>query len=188
MKIGNKGLILAGSRGDILIQRNAHGIPVIKANSRDDLARGMGYMHAMDRQLQVLLTRLLVNGRAAECLAGDAALVEIDRYMRRINFLPDAESEIAKLDDDLLGQAKAYVDGFNQCLDKNGPVMEFRLLKYRPEPLELRDTLMIAKIMGFIGLGDAQGAMEKLIVQMIQHGVEERKLRELFPYLGDRID
>lgn len=185
---GKKGFVLEGSRGAIVIRRNAHGIPVIRANCHNDLALGLGYMHAVDRQLQVLLTRILTQGRAAECLAGDPALVEIDRYMRRMNFLPDPETEIAKLDDEQRGQVSAYVEGFNRRLADKGPIMEFRLLKYVPEPLEAKHVLMIAKIMGFIGLGDAQGSMEKLIVQMIQHGIDERKLRELFPYLTDPID
>jgi penicillin amidase len=188
MKFGKKTVVLEGSRGDIIICRNEHGIPVIRANCHNDLALGLGYMHARDRQLQVLLTRILVQGRAAECLAGEPALIEVDRYMRRMNFLPDAESEIAKMEPGLREMSQSYVDGFNRYLEQKGAVMEFKLLKYTPEPLQIKDVLVIAKIMGFIGLGDAQGGMEKLIVQMIQHGIEERKLRELFPFLTDKID
>ena len=183
-----KSIILEGSGGTIVLERNKNGIPVIRANLFDDLAYGLGYAHAMDRQLQVLLTRILVQGRAAEILAGTPELVEIDRFMRRINFLPDAASEIKKLPPDVKSHIQAYVDGFNKRLDVNGAVMEFKLLGYKPDPLSIGDVIVMAKIMGFIGLGDAQGNMEKLIVQMVQNGIDERKIHELFPYLTDKID
>ena len=183
-----KRFVLEGSGGNIILERNEHGIPVIRANIFDDLAYGLGYAHAMDRQLHVLLTRILVQGRAAEFLAGTPELVEIDRFMRRVNFLPDADTEIKKLTPEVKTHIQAYIDGFNYRLAEKGAVTEFKLLGYKPEPLTMSDVLVMAKIMGFIGLGDAQGNMEKLIVQMVQNGIDERKIRELFPYLTDKID
>jgi penicillin amidase len=188
MKLKTNRVVLDGRDGTIEIQRNRYGIPEIWAQSLADLQFGLGWVHASDRQLQVLLTRILLQGRAAECLKGDEALIEIDKYMRRMNFLPDPEQEVEKLEDDIKILSASYIDGFNRYLSENKPVYEFRLMGYTPEPWDIRDSLLIAKIIGFIGLADVQGNMEKLLLQMIQHDVEEAKLRELFPYLTEEID
>lgn len=181
-------LTLDGRDGPVRLARNAHGIPEIDARSPADLALGLGWVHARDRQLQVLLTRSLLRGRAAEQLAGDPALVAIDRFMRRLDLLPDPDAQVAALEAPAHLQLTAYAEGFNRGLTDGGTVFELRLLGYRPEPWDLRDSLLVAKAIGFIGLADAQGQMEKFLVQMIQQGVDAPRLRELFPYLEEDID
>jgi len=132
--------------------------------------------------------RILLNGRMTECLKNDPELLEIDKYMRWMNFLPDAEGEIAKLTPDTKSHLEAYAAGFNRYLSDHGPVYEWRLFGYKPEPWEIKDSLLIVRIIGFLGLADAQSNMEKFLVQMVQNDVEASKIRELFPYLTDPID
>ncbi|MEW5723679.1 MAG: penicillin acylase family protein [Thermodesulfobacteriota bacterium] len=188
MKLKNKRLFLEGKYGRIELARNREGVPEITAGSAADLAFGLGFVHANDRQLQTLLTRTLLKGQAAEKLSGDPALIEIDKFMRRMNFLADPEAEIRKLEPGVREQLEAYAAGFNLYLSRNKPVFEMRLLGYRPEPWEVKDCLLIGKAFGFIGLVDAQGAMEKFLIQCLQNGVAEDKIRELFPYLTEAID
>lgn len=188
MKLKENEVALDGPSGKIHIRRNSHGIPEITAPTTEDLWFGLGWVHACDRQLQMLLTRMLLQGRAAEHLKGDPPLIEIDKYMRRMNFLPDAEQEIARLSHGDRRQLDAYAAGCNRYLFENKPVYEFRILGYKPEPWHIRDSMLIGKIFGFIGLADSQGTMEKFLVQMIQHGVSQEKLKELFPYLTEEID
>ncbi len=52
----------------------------------------------------------------------------------------------------------------------------------------LADSILIEKSIGFIGLADAQANMEKFLIQLIQKGVAEDKIKELFPYLTESID
>lgn len=179
---------MGGISGRIDINRNAHGIPELKADSFLDLCYGLGWVHACDRQMQILLMRILLNGRMTECLKNDPELLEIDKYMRWMNFLPDAEGEIAKLTPDTKSHLEAYAAGFNRYLSDHGPVYEWRLFGYKPEPWEIKDSLLIVRIIGFLGLADAQSNMEKFLVQMVQNDVEASKIRELFPYLTDPID
>jgi hypothetical protein len=188
MKLKDNEVVLSGRDGRIHIKRNLYGIPEIKAETLADLNFGLGWVHACDRQLQVLLSRILLQGKAAEHIKGDPTLIEIDKYMRRMNFLPDPESEINKLKPDIRRQLEAYAAGCNLYLSENKPVHEFRLLGYKPEPWHIRDSMLIEKIFGFIGLADSQGTMEKFLIQMIQNGVTQDKLRELFPYLTEEID
>lgn len=188
MKLKNKEIVLPGRYGRISIQRNENGIPRIQAQSPVDLAYGQGWVHASDRQLQTLLTRILLKGQAAEKLQNAPELIAIDKYMRTMNFLPDPEDVIAKLEDEVRDQLEAYAEGLNSFISEHGVVYELKLMGYQPEPWEITDTLLLGKVFGFIGLADAQGNIEKLLVQMIQQGVSEDRLRELFPYLTDPID
>jgi penicillin amidase len=189
MKLKQHPVVLDGANGSIRIVRNQYGIPEITADTMKDLMVGLGWVHANDRQLQTLLTRLLLQGRAAELLKADDALVEIDTYMRRMNFLPDPQAQIDGLKPDVRRTMDAYVDGFNAWMGENGPVFEFRLLGYRqPEPYAITDCLRLGKVFGFLGLADIQAQMEKLLVEMVQHGLDDAKLKELFPYLVDSID
>ena len=189
MKLKKNLVTLNGLEGAIQIRRNAHGIPEISAPSTADLMRGLGWVHANDRQLQTLLTRMLLQGRAAELLKADESLIALDTYMRRMNFLPDPQRQLDRLEPGTRSAMNAYVRGFNDWMAENSPVFEFKLLGYRrPEPYLVTDCLLLGKAFGFLGLADIQANMEKLLVEMVQHGLSEAKLRELFPYLTDPID
>ena len=189
MKLKKAPVDLEGNDGKIHILRNDHGIPEITARTSADLMRGLGWIHANDRQLQTLLTRILLQGRAAELLKADDGLIAIDTYMRRMNFLPDPEEQVARIGPDTCKALDAYVSGFNDWMEDNGPVFEFKLMGYRhPEPYTVTDSLRLAKVFGFLGLADTQANMEKFLVEMIQKGLPEEKLVELFPYLTDPID
>lgn len=180
--------VLQGPDSTITIKRNVHGVPEITCTDHIDYAYAMGWIHAEDRQMQALLTRILIQGRASEVLSGDPELVSLDIYMRKMNFIPDPESEIKKLKPHVRQQMIAYCDGFNNSFARNGSAFEFKFLGYKPEPWEIKDCMAIGKIMGFFGQTDAQGAMEKFLVQMIQNDVDQKKIKELFPYLKEKID
>ncbi len=68
------------------------------------------------RQIQTLLTRILLQGRAAELLKADEGLIEIDTYMRRMNFLPDPQEQLARLEPGTRMAMDAYVSGFNHWM------------------------------------------------------------------------
>lgn len=188
MKLTGREITITRGSRRATVRRNEHGIPEVSADGLVNLAFGQGWTHACDRQLQILLSRVLLQGRAAEKLAGNPALVEIDRYMRRMNVMPDTDSELEKLEPSVREQMQAYADGVNCYMEENPLVFELKLLGYRPEPWRIHDTFMIGKVMGLLGLADAQGNMEKLIVQMVQNGMDGTRLKELFPYLTEKID
>lgn len=189
MKLKRAPVAFDGDDGKIQVLRNGHGIPEISAKTVTDLMRGLGWVHANDRQLQTLLTRILLQGRSAELLRADQTLIAFDTYMRRMNFLPDPQAQVARLEPGTKRAMNAYVGGFNDWMEDNGPVFEFRMLGYRhPEPYAVADCLRLGKVFGFLGLADVQANMEKLLVEMIQKGVPQKKLKELFPYLTDPID
>jgi penicillin G amidase len=189
MKLKKAPVDLDGGDGKIRILRNGYGIPEITAGTLPDLMKGLGWVHANDRQMQTLLTRMLLQGRAAELLKADEGLIAIDTYMRRMNFLPDPQEQVARLEPDTRMAMDAYARGFNDGIKNNGLVFEFKLMGYHnPEPYAVADCLLLGKALGFLGLAEVQANMEKFLVELIQKGVSEKKLKELFPYLTDPID
>ena len=73
---------LQGVRGEVRIERDADGIPTIKAASRDDAMFGLGYVHAQDRLWQLETHKRIGSGRLAESF-GESAL-ETDKFLRAL--------------------------------------------------------------------------------------------------------
>ena len=166
----------------VIIQRNIDGIPTVSASDREDLCFGIGYAHATDRVVQLMLVRAIAQGRASEKFVGSDELIEIDKFMRWLHLERDMDAEDEKLLPEAKSQMKAYCDGINAALSEKRRPLEFLMVGYRPEKWEFKDSLITAKIMGYIGLAQAQGDMEKFLIQMIQHGIDQDRIKELFPY------
>jgi len=179
---------LEGKDSPVAIKRNEHGIPEITASSYRDAFFALGWVHANDRQLQMMITKIILEGRASEKIAASKELIEADKYIRSLNLYPDIADQIKLLDRDVLESAENYTAGVNSCMSESGTVFELKLLKCEPEQWKVEDTMMLAKVFSYFGLTDVQGNMEKLIVQMVQNNIDEKRIKELFPYLTDKID
>src|SRR2546423_694630 len=66
-------LSLAGPHAPIRIERDAQGIPTVKAGSIEDAMFGLGFVHAQDRLWQLETHRRMRSGRAAWGLRRAAA-------------------------------------------------------------------------------------------------------------------
>ena len=187
-KLKRKEITLDTSDGGVRVKRNRWGIPMIRGNSSRDIAFALGWVHASDRQIQSQLMKVVLKGEAAEKLSGSKELIEADKYIRKANFFPDMEYQIAKLNPSVKEQLEAYAKGVNAYLAEHKPPFEFRLIGYKPQPWDITDSLRIGKVFGFAGLVELQAKMEKLILQMIQKGVSEERIRELFPGITEPID
>jgi penicillin amidase len=179
---------LQGQDGTITIKRNRYGVPEISATTMRDASFAMGWVQCNDRQMQMMLTRAILEGRASEKIAHDNALIEADKYMRSLNLYPDIEEQRERLEAPVKEMLEAYTFGVNKYLERDGTVFEFKLTGYKPEPWHIFDTMMLAKVFTYFGLTDVQGNMEKLIVEMVQNGIDEKRLKELFPYISEKID
>ena len=73
---------LPGLSAPLRIERDAQGIPTIKAANGRDLAFGLGVVHAQDRLWQLETHRRIGSGRLAEAF-GDGAL-DNDRFLRAL--------------------------------------------------------------------------------------------------------
>src|SRR5687767_7289966 len=73
-------LLLPGLQAELRIERDADGIPTIKAASREDAMFGLGYVHAQDRLWQLEVHKRIGSGRLAEAF-GESAL-DTDKFLR----------------------------------------------------------------------------------------------------------
>ena len=187
MKIKNQKITLTATAGKISLQRMRGGFPRIEADEAIDLHYGLGYMHGHDRQMHMWLLKIVGQGRASEFIRADEELIELDKYMRWIKLDEDATAEVQSLSPATAAIFNAYCQGINDAVAESKPPFEFRMLGYRPDPWTAQDSILITKLIGFMGLSQSQGDAEKFILQLIQNDVSPQQLKELFPYICEEI-
>lgn len=175
----------AGAPGDLSIWRDEHGVVHVRATGEGDRYWGLGYAHGLDRGLQVLMMRILGQGRAAEFL--DAELLEVDRFFRRMNWHGGLQGEISKLSPGSRGIVDAYCAGLNARLERKRP-WELKLTGYVHEPWRPQDCVLLSRMTGYLTLAQSQAEVERLVVEMVQGGAPIEHLRELFTGLLDELD
>jgi penicillin G amidase len=150
---------VTGPKDAISIARDADGIPTITAQDDDDVAFGLGFVHAQDRLFQMELQRRYAAGRLAEIFGLDA--VPTDKQMRVLGLYRAAEAEIPYLSPEVNRAFRAYAAGVNTFLAQHHGALplEFLLLHFRPEPWHEADSLVWGKLMAFQLDGNYRGEL-----------------------------
>ena len=130
------------------IKRDAHGVPHVYAQTEPDLYRGIGNCHGTDRGLQMLLTRIIGQGRASEILDASDDMLRLDRFFRRLNLCAGADEEVSKIDTRVRELAHAYCAGVNEAFAERPP-WELRLVGYRPAPWTIADLVLCSRVIGY---------------------------------------
>jgi penicillin amidase len=169
------------------ISRDEHGVAHVRAADRASALWGLGFCQARDRGLQMLLMRILGQGRLAEVLDPSDQGVEIDRFFRRQNWAGRTATEMARLDPPLRTLLDSYCAGVNAGFARGVP-WELRLVGYRHSPWTAEDSLLLARMMGYLTLAQSQAELERWLVEMVQAGVGRQRLEELFPNQLDGLD
>lgn len=162
------------------VVRDGDGVPHIIAPDVATAAWGMGFCHALDRPMQMVLMRLLGQGRAAECLDGSDEMVEVDRFFRRMNWTGHMAEEVAALTPSTRALCERYCAGVNSRLPHKR-AFEFALVGHRPEPWTIEHTILLSRMTGYLTLAQSQAEMERLLVEMVQGGVDDARIAALFP-------
>lgn len=142
-------LHIQGLHEAVEIITDTYGVPHIYAQTEDDLFFAQGYVHAQDRLWQMELNRRLCSGRLSEVVG--EALLETDRFCRRLGMHRSAAEEVTRLPAATLRILDAYSRGVNIFIAYNEgklPV-EFTLLRFQPEPWKPADTIQWGKMMGW---------------------------------------
>lgn len=177
----------AGAPEGLTILRDPSGVPRVCAPSVSGLYWGMGFCHATDRSVQLLLTRILGQGRGSEVLDGSDEMLGIDRFFRRMNWTADLSEEAERLDAETRSACVAYCEGVNAALAGRAP-WELRLLGCQPEPWRVEDSILLMRLIGWVGLAQSQGEIERLFVELIQAGVDDALVEDLFPGALGEVD
>ncbi|WP_422930363.1 penicillin acylase family protein [Singulisphaera sp. PoT] len=174
---------LDGASGTIEIVRTKDGVPQIEAEDLGDVLFGLGYCHGKDRALQMRLVRIVARGRASEILDGSQEMLDLDRFLHRLNFSRDVAQQEAALS----GRSKAlldrYNDGVNFAFETLGIPWELRMLgdRARGEPWSFADVYLSGKVIGYMALAVSQAEIERWILECLRSGVGRVQLEELFP-------
>jgi penicillin G amidase len=140
-------IIIPGLSAPVTIQRDAHGVPHLRAASLDDLLLAQGFVTAQDRLWQMDTLRRHASGTLAEVLG--PSLLAHDRLQRTLQLRAAADRAIATLPPDQLHLLEQYAAGANaaMALQRAHLPLEFRLLRYEPAAWTPRDTLLIGLVM-----------------------------------------
>jgi penicillin amidase len=168
------------------VNRQPSGITEIHSSDLNTTAFAQAITHCNDRFIQIFLLRIIGQGRISELLDSNEETNGIDKFMRQMNFHGSSVIEEKNLKGPEKEFFQSYTDGINHFLTTHGKVWEFKLLKVNPEPWKVEDSLMIIKIMSYIGLAQTQQDAEKLIIQLIRNKVDIEKIKDLFsPHLNE---
>ena len=169
------------------IWRDKNGVCHVEGQDWREVFALMGYAHGKDRGMQLLLMRILGQGRASELLDSSDEMLEIDTFFRRMNWTGSVSAEIEKLTPDAKELSEAYCDGVNRAFSEKIP-WECRLFGFTPEPWCIDDSILISRMIGYLTLAQSQGEMERLLIEFVQAGMDETRLNELFPGILGGLD
>ncbi len=138
---------LPGLQKEVTVERDNWGVPHVRAASLVDAVEAQGYVMAQDRLWQLDLMRRASRGQLSE-IVGPLAL-KSDKQFRTFGFSRAAERDYAAMDKDSRALMEAYARGVNVFIEQhqNNLPLEFSLLKYKPQPWQPTDSLVIAGYM-----------------------------------------
>ncbi|HYM50429.1 MAG TPA: penicillin acylase family protein [Candidatus Limnocylindrales bacterium] len=144
---GREFLATAGLRAPVEILIDRSGVPHLYAAGSADLFFAQGYVHARDRFWQMELNRRIARGTLAELFG--TAVLDTDRFLRRLGFARHAERDLRQLDPESRARLDAYTAGVNAYLGHHRAPLEFTLLRARPKAWRETDTLAFGRYMAW---------------------------------------
>jgi penicillin amidase len=164
-----------GLNEPVQVVRDRYAVPHILANSFEDAAFGLGFVHAQDRLWQMELSRRFIQGRLAEML-GELGF-DADVLMRTMGLYQASSQALQHMSVDSRRVLEAYAAGVNAYIAQhNGrwPI-EFVLAGVTPEPWTPTDSIAVLKGMSFELSGNAFGeaARARLLPVLGLRGVQD---------------
>ncbi len=139
-------VVVRGLQAQVRIERDGQGVPTIRAESREDLAFGLGFAHGQDRFFQMDGLRRYAAGELAEIFGAgpNGAVVAMDRRIRVLRFRAVAREVAANFGAAERRQLDAYVEGVRAGLGSLGArPFEYLLLGVSPRPWVAEDSVLV---------------------------------------------
>jgi penicillin amidase len=134
-------LVLPGLGAPVVVERDALGVPTLRAATRLDAARALGFVHAQERYFQMDALRRVGAAEMAE-LVGPGALA-FDRKYRVHRFRSVARQILEQLPPHQRALAEAYTAGVNAGLRAlRGKPFEYSVLRAEPQPWRAEDVFL----------------------------------------------
>jgi penicillin amidase len=146
------------------VERDAQGVPTVRAASEVDAAEALGFLHAQERFFQMDLLRRLAAGELAELMGG--SLVPVDRDHRLHRCRAVAEASLRRAGPRERALVEAYTRGVNAGLAALGEMPpEYLLLRAAPARWQAADSYLAVLAM-FFSLNDSHGTEEARLGEM----------------------
>jgi penicillin amidase len=181
-------LDLPGLKAPVQVHLDELGVPHVEAGDELDLLRAVGFLHGRARFFQMDTVRRYARGRLSELVGEQEVLlgstVQLDTTMRGWGFDQSTRLEAEGLDPEMRRLMTAYVEGVNTALEQFEPV-EYRLLRVRPEPWRIADSLAVGHLIAWGITHNWQQELCRLLLAL--DGGHERAERILppLPWPGD---
>ncbi len=135
-------ITLQGLNAPVTIGRDALGIPLIEAEGIDDLFFATGYYTASERLGQMIMMKMMIQGRMTEI--GGEKFIPVDMFLRSLGaraFVEDTMKRISPRDRAFL---ECYARGVNAFIDTHSVFpLDVMLMGGRPEPWKAEDPVYI---------------------------------------------
>ncbi|MCD0483977.1 penicillin acylase family protein [Streptacidiphilus sp. ASG 303] len=179
-----------GLSGPVDVERDAHGIPQLYADSPEDLFRAQGYVHAQDRFWEMDVRRHITSGRLSEMFG--KGQVDTDAFLRTMGWARVARAEYdTKLSATTKKYLQAYADGVNAWLAKHpggsSASLEYTLLgavngSYTPEKWTPVDSVAWLKAMAWDLSGNMQDEIDRSLLSQDFTADQIKQLYPDYPY------
>jgi penicillin amidase len=175
-------LRVQGLNAPVTVQRDAHGVPHIRAASLDDLIFAQAFITAQDRLFQMDTLRRLAAGELAEILG--PKLLPSDELQRFLQLRAAADRAVAQLPPAQLHLLQVYAAGVNASIaeQRDRLPVEFRVLHSAPVLWTPRDSILVQLIMfeDLTNRFESKLAREALTAQLTQSGSADL-IADLYP-------
>jgi penicillin amidase len=140
-------LQVKGISAAVKVTRDGHGVPTIEAATLEDLFFAQGYVTAQDRLWQMDVMRRFGAGELSEIL-GEGTL-KIDGEQRILGLRAAAKKSLQMSSPRDNSYFEAYARGVNAFIEghQHRLPIEFRILRYQPQPWQPEDSIVIANQM-----------------------------------------
>lgn len=141
---------VGGPAAAVRIERDADGAPTVSGQNLNDVAWGLGFLHAQDRFFQMDLARRMAAGELA-ALVGERAL-ERDQSVRVFRLRRVARQVVADASPAQRVWLEAYTGGVNAGLDALAArPWEYLVLRATPQRWQVEDSILVVHSM-WLGL------------------------------------
>ena len=161
--------------------RDEAGVPHVEAESWREALYALGYLHATDRPTQIVFARTVASGRAAERIANTPELTETDIFFRRAGLFRHLDREVASTPRvDAVRRGVLLRTASTTGSPDAGRSLPMWVTGFRPKPWDAQAVLLIGNLLSFAGLAVGQQENERLLLELVQLGIDDDRIRELF--------
>lgn len=170
------------------VNRDAAGVPHLRADNWHDALYGLGYLHAFDRPTQLVFGRIAGRGQLCEKVADTPKTLAVDRLFRQAGLYVGLEAEVQAMPSEELTCLRAYCAGVNDGFRQKGRSLPMWLTGVTPEPWTPEDVLLLGNLLTFSGLAMGQQRSERMLIELVRAGVDRELLRYLYQPFLDHAD